>query len=95
MRLFAKLVAALLVLLVIAVVFVWMTVPLNVPWRSMLQQAGLLPGMARPCPDVGRRGRQSIGGSGWVRRVAFCRRDRGGERLACYTRWRRAGLDAT
>ena len=50
MRLFAKLVAALLVLLVIAVVFVWMTVPLNVPWRSMLQQAGLLPAWLDPAP---------------------------------------------
>ena len=54
MKLFAKVVAALTALLialvVLAVAFVWMTVPLNVPWKSMLQQASLLPAWLDPTP---------------------------------------------
>lgn len=50
MRLIVKLVSAVIVLLVIGVAFFWMTVPLNVPWRSMLQQAGVLPEWLDPAP---------------------------------------------
>ena len=43
MKLFAKVVAGLIALLVLAVAGVWMMVPLNAPWKSMLQQMTLLP----------------------------------------------------
>lgn len=54
MKLVTKIVVALVALLmalpVLLVGFVWMTVPLNVPWKSMLQQASLLPAWLDPAP---------------------------------------------
>ena len=50
MKLFAKVVAGLVALLVLAVAAVWMMVPLNVPWKSMLQQMTLLPAWLDPNP---------------------------------------------
>ena len=50
MKLLLKLGVAGVVLLVVLVLFVWLTVPLNVPWRSMLQQAGVLPRWLDPPP---------------------------------------------
>ena len=50
MKLLAKVAAVLVVLLVVAIAFAWMTVPLNVPWKSMLQQAGVLPRWLDPTP---------------------------------------------
>ena len=50
MKLFAKLVAGLIALLVLAVAAVWVMVPLNVPWKSMLQQMTLLPAWLDPNP---------------------------------------------
>ena len=57
MRLLVKLGVTVGVLFVGLFVFVWLTVPLNVPWRSMLQQAGALPRWLDPPPmTVGRMG---------------------------------------
>ena len=57
MRLLVKFGVAVGVLFVGLFVFVWLTVPLNVPWRSMLQQAGVLPRWLDPPPmTVGRMG---------------------------------------
>ena len=50
MRLLGKLVGVLIVLLALALVFVWVAIPLNVPWRSLFQQAGALPAWLDPPP---------------------------------------------
>ena len=50
MKLLAKLIAVLIALLVIAVALVWTMVPLNVPWKGMLQQMTLLPAWLDPDP---------------------------------------------
>jgi len=53
-RLVAKILGGILgglvALLVLAVGYVWMTVPLNVPWKGMLQQMSLLPAWLDPNP---------------------------------------------
>ncbi len=43
MKLLAKLIAGRIALLVLAVAVVWMMVPLNVPWKRLVQQMTLLP----------------------------------------------------
>ncbi|SVE57344.1 uncharacterized protein METZ01_LOCUS510198, partial [marine metagenome] len=48
MRLLGRLVGVLIVLFALALVFVWIAVPLNVPWRSFLQQSGALPAWLDP-----------------------------------------------
>jgi glucose/arabinose dehydrogenase len=50
MKLLLRLGAIAVVLLVVLFLFIWLTVPLNVPWRSMLQQAGVLPRWLDPQP---------------------------------------------
>ncbi len=44
MKILARIVLGALVLLAIAIGFVWTTVPINVPWKGMLQGMDLLPG---------------------------------------------------
>jgi glucose/arabinose dehydrogenase len=48
MKRFVKITAVVVALLVAAVTGLWMTVPLNVPWRSMLQQMRALPSWLDP-----------------------------------------------
>jgi glucose/arabinose dehydrogenase len=50
MKLLAKVVAGLIALLVLAVAVIWMMVPMNVPWKSMLQQMTALPAWLDPDP---------------------------------------------
>lgn len=48
MKRLLKITAVLVALLVAAVTGLWMAVPLNVPWRSMLQQMRVLPSWLDP-----------------------------------------------
>ena len=47
-KILGRILGAIVVLLGLGVAYVWMTVPLNTPWKGMLQQMNLLPAWLDP-----------------------------------------------